>query len=363
MQDKRCAVFTGGGTGGHVYPGLAVIEELRGKWDGPVVWVGSKKGIEKRLAEEWGLPYHGLSSGKLRRYFSFQNFLDLFLIVAGFVQAFFLLKKLKPAFVFSKGGFVSVPPVAAARLLGIPVYSHDSDENPGLATRLNLKASRRIYVAYDRTRAYFAPAVRERVLALGNPVRQALFAGDAARGRAWAGVPDGLPLVLVLGGSLGARQVNQLILETAPRFKGKAFFVHQSGQDEPPLPNDPTYYFGARYFNAELADLLAAADVLISRAGAGSLWEMAAAGLPGILVPLGAGSRGDQVRNAEIFEHAGAAVVLGTEASPDTLTEALDRLLASPETRAAMKAALAGFTARTAAPAIVKDLLEDLARV
>lgn len=363
MNKPSCAVFTGGGTGGHVFPGLAVAESLQERWGGQIVWIGSARGIERDLVEEAGLDYYPIPSGKFRRYFSWQNLIDLFKIAAGFVRALFLLAKLKPRLLFSKGGFVSVPPVAAAKLLGIPVFSHESDENPGLATRLNQRASRKILLAYAKTAEYFPPALKARTVVVGNPVRQGLFQGDAGRARERFGIPEGLPLVLVLGGSLGARRINDLLETVAPRFHGRAFFVHQTGQEGSALAEEAGFYFKAPFFRRELADLLCAATVLISRAGAGSLWEAAAVGLPVILIPLGAGSRGDQLRNAELFAKAGAALNVGPTPDSEELSRSLDDLLASPERRERMKEALAAFDARGAAGKVADILMEELRHV
>jgi UDP-N-acetylglucosamine--N-acetylmuramyl-(pentapeptide) pyrophosphoryl-undecaprenol N-acetylglucosamine transferase len=350
-------VFTGGGTGGHVYPGIAVLEALRETLGGGArfVWIGSKTGIEKSIVEGLGIEYRGVSSGKLRRYLDWRNVVDAFRIVGGYFQALKHLKELKPRLVFSKGGFVSVPPVRAARRLGIPVYSHESDLDPGLATRLNLGASRAVYCAYPESAAHYPAAVRDRLVVSGNPVRGGMGTGDTAWTRKQWKVPEATPVVLVLGGSLGARQVNELVAGVLKDLEGKAFVVHQTGNGWSPLPDSP-WYVSRPYFSTEMAHLYAGADVVLGRAGAGTLWEAAAARVPLVLVPLTAGSRGDQVRNAALFEARGAARVLGAEPGPADAVEALRFYLEHPEHRERARQALASFDAGGAARRIAADL-------
>lgn len=352
-------VFTGGGTGGHVYPGVAVFQALREAWkDTPVrfVWIGSRNGIERSIAEGLGFEYRSIATGKLRRYFSWQNFTDLAKIVTGYIQAKRHLRELRPSFVFSKGGFVSVPPVRAARKLGIPVYSHESDLDPGLATRLNLPASRLVFCAYPESVEFFPESVKARLVVSGNPVRRELLSGDPGWVRRTWSVPQGAKVLLVLGGSLGARQVNQLVADTLPRWEGKLFVIHQTGKDWAALPDTP-WYVSRPFFSTEMPGLYAGADLVFGRAGAGTLWEAAATGVPLVLLPLGAGSRGDQVRNAELFARRNAAVVLGSEATPDGLVAAVSALLDHPEAMAQAREALADFGAPAAAERIAHAMI------
>jgi UDP-N-acetylglucosamine--N-acetylmuramyl-(pentapeptide) pyrophosphoryl-undecaprenol N-acetylglucosamine transferase len=349
-------VFAGGGTGGHVYPGIAVLQALRAVLKDEVrfVWIGSRKGIERKIVEGLGIEYRAISTGKLRRYFSWQNLTDLVRIVAGYVQAKRLLKVLKPVFVFSKGGFVSVPPVRAARKLHIPVYSHESDLDPGLATRLNLGASRAVFCAYPESVAHFPQDVRPRVIVSGNPVRRELFAGDPGWIRSAWPVPPGAKVLLVLGGSLGAREVNQVVADSLPLLEGNLFIVHQTGDEWSPLP-DTAWYVSRPYFSTEMPHLYAGADLIFGRAGAGTLWEAAATRVPLVLLPLGAGSRGDQVRNAELFASRGAAVVLPSGSTGTDLAAAVSRF-ADEGAAAPARAALARFDAEGAAARIAGEL-------
>lgn len=355
---EPCIAFTGGGTGGHVYPGLAVIERLRERWNGRIVWIGSGKEVERAAVEAAGVEFFTIPSGKLRRSLSFRNLTDVFRIIAGYFAARKLLAELSPLLVFSKGGYVSVPPCMAAASLGIPVFTHESDLTPGLATKLNARRAEKILVSWEKTLAYLPEAWRRKTIVVGNPVRAAIGNGDRARGLVWLGFDPGLPVVLVLGGSQGARQVNELIAAILPRLAGLARVAHQTGSGHDPCRPADSGYKGFAFVQGEMADLLAAADIIVGRAGAGTLWEGAAAGKPMIFIPLaGSGSRGDQVDNAEMLAEAGAAVCLtGAAATPEALLEALLLLIGSPEKRQAMSSA-AQKTARPDAATAIADMI------
>ena len=339
MQETPLVLFTGGGTAGHVYPGLAVLDQITSRVDVRVAWIGGTSGMERRLVRRAGVPFVGIPTGKLRRYRSIRNVGDVFRVAAGVLRSISIVARMRPAVVFSKGGFVSVPPVIAAWLCRVPVISHESDADPGLATRINARFSARVLVPYESVAACFPRSIRSRVRVSGNPIRIAVTAGDRARGLTVAGFDhhDPRPVVLFLGGSLGARQINELVTALAPGVRGRWRIVHQYGGHEFVAPADDGSYFGRPFFHDELPDLLAAADVLVCRAGASTLWEGAALALPMLLVPLDAGSRGDQLRNAAVFERAGGARVF-TRA--DTLAadvaDALVELGADPERRRSM---------------------------
>jgi UDP-N-acetylglucosamine--N-acetylmuramyl-(pentapeptide) pyrophosphoryl-undecaprenol N-acetylglucosamine transferase len=355
-------VFTGGGTGGHVYPGIAVLEALRERIaDVHFIWIGSKNGIERGIVEGLGIEYRAVSSGKLRRYLDWRNVTDVVRIIAGYFQSKRLLKELRPRFVFSKGGFVSVPPVRAAHRLGIPVYSHESDLDPGLATKLNLPASRAVYCAYSESVKYYPEAARSRVVVSGNPVRSGITSGNRSWLRGQWLVPEGAKVVLVLGGSLGALQVNELIRDALPALEGRVFVVHQTGRGWTAVPDSP-WYVSRPYFSREMPDLYAGADLIVGRSGAGTLWEAAAAGVPLVLIPLTTGSRGDQVRNAALFEARGAASVLKIADEPrertvQNLVGLIDAMLSDRDRRQKAITALADFGAAGAAARIAADLI------
>jgi UDP-N-acetylglucosamine--N-acetylmuramyl-(pentapeptide) pyrophosphoryl-undecaprenol N-acetylglucosamine transferase len=339
-------VFTGGGTGGHIYPGLAVVDELKKITDADIVWIGSSAGIDRSIVENHGLPFFGIPSGKLRRYFSLRNFIDIFKIVAGFFSAFALLLKLRPSVVFSKGGFVSVPPCLAARVLGIPVITHECDFSPGLATKINSRFATRILVSYEKTADFFSGKIRSRVSVTGNPVRGAFYAASAERGRAFLGCGNDVPVVMVQGGSLGARQVNDLIAGCLGELCARCVVVHQTGEqnvDQVIRPGDSAVagrYKPYPFIRAEMPDVVAAADIVIARSGANTVWECAAAGKPMVLVPLEKGSsRGDQVENARFFVSRGAAVMLtGPDATPEKLVAAVFSILDSERLKRDMAA-------------------------
>ena len=343
-------VFTGGGTGGHIYPGLAIVDEFKKKLsnvkiDGKtpelnIVWIGSKKGSDRDIVEKSGScdKFYGISSGKLRRYFSFQNFLDIFKIGIGFISSFFLLLKLKPIFVFSKGGFVSVPPVIAAKILKIPVYTHECDFSPGLATKINSKFAKKILLSFESTTSFFAGPIKEKLVVTGNPVRPVFYNASAEKGKTFIGYDSNItkkPILFVMGGSLGAVQINSLVKENLEWIKERFFIVHQTGKQwaDELLPLKDDDYHPYPFIYNEMPDVMAAADVVLSRSGSNSLWECAVSKKPLILIPFsGSGTRGDQVENAAFFEKFNAALVLGgkladgtpsKEASSENLKKAL----------------------------------------
>jgi UDP-N-acetylglucosamine--N-acetylmuramyl-(pentapeptide) pyrophosphoryl-undecaprenol N-acetylglucosamine transferase len=360
---RATIAFTGGGTGGHVYPGLAVAEALRARgFEGRLVWLGSKKESDRAAVEAAGLEFLPLPSGKLRRQFSLANAADLFRVAAGYLAARRALSELRPALLFSKGGYVSVPPCAAAASLGIPYFTHESDLTPGLATRLNARRAARVVVSYERTRDLLPEAARGRAIVAGNPVRAAIRRGDRGRGRALLGVPEGLPVVFFVGGSQGARQVNELALAALPELSARAFVVHQTGAgQEAAVPEAPNYRAFA-YLRDEMPDVLAAADLVVGRSGAGTLWECAALGKPMLLVPLcGSGTRGDQVDNAALFVAAGAArSLVGPDAAPGRLAREVLELLGDTARLRAMGEAARALAGMDASSAIADLILEEI---
>lgn len=352
-------VFAGGGTGGHIFPGLAVVDELKKLTDARVVWIGSSRGMDREIVERHGVEFIEIPSGKLRRYADIRNAIDFFRIIAGFFCALFALMRLRPSVVFSKGGFVSVPPCMAAGILGIPLVTHECDYSPGLATRINARFASDIFVSYKETVTQFPQKYRSRITVTGNPVRSAFYSGDARRGREFLGCADtDLPVVFVQGGSLGARQVNGLIAECAEQLCARAIVVHQTGNANADQAIDSANplvrerYKPYPFIKDEIADVLASASLVIARSGANTVWECAAAGKPMVLIPLDKGSsRGDQIENARFFVGAGAAVMLtGTEANPGSLVRAVEGILADARLRETMGSnALALASSRPAA--------------
>lgn len=346
--------FTGGGTGGHIYPGLAIAAELKSRLDCRLVWLGSSRGVDRSIVEAAGIEFIGIPSGKLRRYLSLRNLSDLFKVLAGFFAARAALKKLAPALLFSKGGFVSVPPCAAAASLGIPVFTHESDYSPGLATRLNLRWAEHVLLAYPDTAASLPETAKPRAVVVGNPVRSAFRHADAASGRRFLGVREEDRILLVLGGSQGAQQVNLLVAEALDEISKQYVVVHQTGPGQEVLLPVSERYRPYPYLKDEMPDVLAAAELVAGRSGAGTVWEAATAGKPMVLIPLrGSGTRGDQVENAEYFKRIGAALVLeNAEPTAADFASAVLRIAGDDSLRAVMaKAAAAAGKVNAAAAA------------
>jgi UDP-N-acetylglucosamine--N-acetylmuramyl-(pentapeptide) pyrophosphoryl-undecaprenol N-acetylglucosamine transferase len=358
----ECIVFTGGGTAGHVFPALAVLDALAERRQARLVWIGSASGMERDIVTRRGIPYYGIPSGKLRRYFSLRNLTDLFLILAGFLSSLFILAKEKPVLIFSKGGYVSVPPLLAARLLRIPAFTHESDLNPGLATRINSRLCEKVLVSFAETAGYFPPALRGKVVHTGNPVRPAILAGDPRTGRELAGCPAGRKMLLVLGGSLGSSFLNQAVLEALPRLSKSCFVVHQMGAEHY-RPAQAPGYRPVAFLGDELPHLFAACDLVLCRAGANTLWELAALGKPAVLVPLAElASRGDQIENAGFFAARGAAVVVGErEAGQGRLVEEVLALVENESRLAEMGRRARALAEPRAAERIAQMMLERMA--
>jgi len=312
MNRKIC--FTGGGTAGHVFPGLSVIETLCAKYGyskSDFIWIGSTGGMEKNLISDAGIEFRGILSGKLRRYFSLKNFTDIFKIILGFIQTFCTLLIVHPRIIFSKGGYVSVPPVVAGKLLGIPVVTHESDFTPGLATKINSIFSRKVLLSLEETIKYIKPKYREKCVVVGNPVRAQFYDGDAENGLKFLGLDAKKPLIFAVGGSQGSGEINNLMYQIRHELAEKYYVVHQVGANSTIPKSDVGGYIQIPFIKKEIADVIAASTVVVTRAGAGSLWELAAVGKAAILIPLrGSGTRGDQVKNAEYFKAQNAASVL-----------------------------------------------------
>ncbi len=364
---EKTILFTGGGTGGHVYPALAVYELLKENWDGKFVWIGSKNGMERRILEEYNdsIEYRPISSGKFRRYFSFKNVTDLFKITAGILQSISLLRKIKPKLIFSKGGFVSVPPVIAAGILGIPAVTHESDFDPGLATRINSRMVRKIYVTYQETVQFLNPGLGDKIMVTGNPVRPDILSGSRERGLSIFDFTGDKPILLILGGSQGSREINNLLRKSLEELLSVFDVIHQVGKEmekgnHHPLPG----YVPIAYLKDEYPDAAAAADIVLSRAGAGTLWEFSALGKPLVLLPLSvSSSRGDQIRNAQYFKERGAAEVLENNPDPEHIVDTLFKLMRNPKALDKMGKASYALGGAKAASTIVGDCLNILNEV
>lgn len=317
-------VFTGGGTAGHVTPNLALIAELSGRYE--VSYIGSYSGIEKTLIEAGGISYYGISSGKLRRYFDIKNLSDPFRVLKGYKEAKALLKELKPDIVFSKGGFVAVPVVLAAKHQSIPVIIHESDMTPGLANKLCISAASRICVNFPETLKYLP---EEKAVLTGTPIRKELFEGNRLRGLQFCGFDTEKPVILIVGGSTGAAALNEAVWNLLPTLLKKYQIIHLCGKGK----SDPGHdgmkgYVQFEYIDKELSDLFACSSLIISRAGANAICELLALRKLNILIPLtAAASRGDQLLNAESFEQQGFSYVLHEEElTNETLLTAINEV-------------------------------------
>lgn len=310
-------VLTGGGTAGHVTPNIAMIPRLK-EMGYEISYIGTYNGIEKKLIEEIGIPYYGISSGKLRRYFDLKNFTDLFRVNKGFGDAKKILKQIKPDVVFSKGGFVTVPVVLMAAHLKIPVVIHESDMTPGLANKIALPKATKICCNFPETKELFS----DRATVTGTPIRQELFNGDKEKAREFCGFTDDKPVVMVVGGSTGSVAVNKAIWGCLDELLKTFNVIHLTGKGKTnPDIKDKAGYVQYEFIKEQLADMFALADVVISRAGANAICELLAIRKPNLLIPLSkAASRGDQILNAQSFEKSGYSYVIEEEAvSNETL--------------------------------------------
>lgn len=301
-------VLTGGGTAGHVTPNIALIPSLvQEGFD--VQYIGSYEGMEKSLIEDIGVPYHGISSGKLRRYFDLKNFTDPFRVIKGFFEADKLMKELRPNVVFSKGGFVSVPVVIAAKKNHIPTIIHESDMTPGLANKLSFSSATKICCNFPET---VDKLPKEKAVLTGSPIRAELKEGSREAAKALCSFEDDKPVILSVGGSLGAKGVNNALREALPKLLKDFNIVHLCGKGklEENLVGTKGY-FQMEYAKDEMKDLFAYSDIIISRAGANAICEFLSLRKPNLLIPLPASaSRGDQILNAKSFVKQGFSMML-----------------------------------------------------
>ena len=350
-------VLTGGGTAGHVTPNIALIPRLK-ELGYDIHYIGTYDGIERTLIEEIGIPYYGISSGKLRRYFDVKNFSDPFRVIKGYFQAKKLMKKLKPDIVFSKGGFVAVPVVLAAKHSHIPALIHESDMTPGLANKLSIPSATKICCNFPETMSHLPEG---RAVLTGSPIRQELLTGNKLAGLKFCGFTANKPVILVIGGSLGAVAVNNAIRKILPELLKSFQVIHLCGKDKTDASlNNLEGYVQFEYIKQELADLFAAADICVSRAGANAICELLALKKPNLLIPLSANaSRGDQILNAESFRRQGFSEVLSEEEiTPELLLKTIQNLY---ENRASYVAAMEK-SQQGDAIATITDLIEKTAR-
>lgn len=316
-------ILTGGGTAGHVTPNLALLPALQ-KEGFEIRYIGSYNGIERRLIEAAGIPYDGISSGKLRRYFDVKNFSDPLRVLKGYAESLKLIRKYKPDVLFSKGGFVAVPVVLAAKHYKVPVIIHESDMTPGLANKICIPSAKKVCCNFPETLKYLP---EDKAVLTGSPIREELLSGDRLSGLQYAHLSADLPVILVIGGSLGSVTVNQAVRSILPELLEKFQVIHICGKgnlDESLIGTKG--YVQYEYVDKPLRHLFAAADLVISRAGANSICEILALRKPNILIPLSAAaSRGDQILNAKSFAAQGFSTLLQEEElTAETLRRAID---------------------------------------
>lgn len=308
-------LLTGGGTAGHVTPNIALMPKLKEK-NYEIYYIGSKNGIEKDLIEKENIPYYGISSGKLRRYFDLKNATDVFRVVKGVGQAVKIISEIKPDIIFSKGGFVAVPVAAAAKLKGIPLVCHESDITPGLANKLAAPFAKKVCASFPETLKYIKD---NKGILTGSPVRKELFDGSRKKGLEFAGFDGNKPVILIMGGSIGSVKINNAVRGIIDKLTEKYDIIHLCGKGniEEKLGSHKGYR-QYEFISKELKDIFAAADMVCARAGSNSVFEYLYLKKPMLLIPLSkAASRGDQILNANSFKKQGFAEVLEEESLTD----------------------------------------------
>ena len=353
MAEKRkIIVLTGGGTAGHVTPNLALLPYLK-EAGYKVYYFGSKNGIEKKLIADYEIPYFGISTGKLRRYFDVKNFTDPFRVIHGYREARKILKNIKPDVVFSKGGFVSVPVVRAARSLHIPCIIHESDMTPGLANKLCFSSASKICCNFPET---LSKLPKGKAVLSGTPIRDEIFTGDREKGLALCGFTPDLPVIMIMGGSQGALAVNEAVRAHLDELLQDFQIIHLCGAgklDE--SLQDRKGYKQFEYVKEDLRHLFAATDLIISRSGANAICEILALKIPNILVPLAVGSRGDQVLNAESFVSQGFSVLVPTDELNARIVDTVHQVY---KDRAKYKEAMEKSSQGSAIP-VIMDLIKN----
>lgn len=317
--------FTGGGSAGHVTPNIALIESLK-EAGYRLAYVGGRASIEQTLIQPLAIDYYAISAGKLRRQFDWRNLWMPAQVVRGIWQSFWLCKRHKPKVIFSKGGFVALPLIIGAWLNRIPVITHESDLSPGLANRLAARFVKHIAYSFPQSEAYFKD--KRKILYTGSPIRPSLLQGSADRARTACGFSDDKPVLFIYGGGLGSIAINQTIWTTLPQLLPSFQVIHACGKGKTDAHYDQIGYRQFDYLVDELPDMLALADIVVSRAGANSIIELLTLAKPHLLIPLSRqASRGDQIENAAYYQAQGLSAVLAEEAlTPDSLLQAVNLL-------------------------------------
>ena len=344
-------MMTGGGTAGHVMPNLALVKPLREKGY-RIGYIGRKNSIEERLAKEAGLSFYHITAGRLHRDFNLENWISPWLNAKGILQAVAIIRREKPAVIFCKGGFVSVPVAVAGQLCQVPVVLHESDMTPGLANKLCMPFADKICVSFEETLKSVSSG---KAVLTGTPIRQELTEGSAKEGYTLTGLTPGKPVILVMGGSSGAGALNAVIGTAAAELTKRYQIVHLCGRQQAEYCKPMLGYCPLEYAGAELKHLYAMADLIVSRAGANALAEIVLLQKPNILIPLPkAVSRGDQILNAASFEKKGYSLVLPQEQlTKETLLTALKQVW---DGRESYKAAMAKSPGKNGTGAVMEAI-------
>ena len=318
-MSKYKIIMTGGGSAGHVTPNIALMPKLR-ELGFEIKYIGSKNGIENEIIAKEGLPYFKISSGKVRRYFDIKNFTDPLKVIKGVGDALRILGKEKPDVIFSKGGFVTVPVIIAASMKKIPVVSHESDFTPGLANKLAAPFCTKLCVTFPESLKHVKG---DNGILTGTPIREELLTGNAEKGAAFCKFEKRKPVLLVIGGSLGSKVINDAIRENLENLLVGFNIIHLCGKNNLDKNLERKEgYLQFEYISGELSDLMAYTDFVVSRAGANAIFELVALKKPHILIPLSAkASRGDQILNANSFKKSGYSMVIEEEELTKDLLE------------------------------------------
>jgi len=367
-------LFTGGGTGGHIFPIIAIAREIRRiylKSDLKLFYIGPKDEFSKILLSQEGIKVKTIICGKIRRYFSFWNFIDIFFkIPIGILQSFFSIFLLSPDLIFSKGGYGSIPAVISGWIFGVPIFLHESDISPGLANRFLSKFVSEIFVSFPKTE-FFAP---KKVILVGNPIRRELLEGSKEEALEFFKITGGKPVILILGGSQGAQKINEVLLLILPEMLRDFELIHQTGsknfkevkaQSRAVIPPDLGKYYHLHPFfqERELKLAYSLADLIVARAGSGTVFEIAALGKPSILIPLPLAAQNHQMKNAYSFaEGKGSIIIEETNFTPHFFLERLKFLFANPKEIENMEKKAKEFARPEAARVIAKYILEFLGK-
>ncbi|MEA1936967.1 MAG: undecaprenyldiphospho-muramoylpentapeptide beta-N-acetylglucosaminyltransferase [Patescibacteria group bacterium] len=362
-------LLTGGGTGGHLMPLLAVVSELKklGKEQEAskleFLLLSPDSEFNKSISDA-GIQIKIIKAGKLRRYFSWENFVDIFKIPVGIIQSLYHLSKFKPNLVFSKGGFASIPPIVAAWILRIPIITHESDLIPGLANKIIARFSSKILISFSATEKYFN---KSKVTLTGNPVRSDISEGNSENAFKFFELSFSVPIILIFGGSQGAQKINEMILEILPELTKKYQVIHQCGTKNYDKiksavsdlkPEDLEKYRLYPYLDKEMKDAYAIADIVIARAGANSISEIAVLNKPNILIPLSTSASNHQFKNAEFFVEKDASLMIDeTVSNSDDLLDCIFKILADENLQNKMKKSLQSLSSQNSARKIAEEIM------